>query len=68
VAGSQALWNGANKVTTYISDGEIRITLTAAEFSAVIATIEVENPTPGGGTSNIFLYRPLRAYLPVVIR
>jgi hypothetical protein len=68
VAGSQALWNGANRATTYISDVEIRIPLTTAEFTAAIATIEVENPTPGGGTSNLFLYRPLRAYLPMIIR
>jgi hypothetical protein len=68
VADSQVQWNGANRATTFISESEVSIQLTTTEFGAETAVIQVENPAPGGGTSNLFLYQPVRVYLPIVVK
>ncbi|MCB8943193.1 MAG: beta-propeller fold lactonase family protein [Ardenticatenaceae bacterium] len=67
-ADSQVQWNGANRATTYISSEVVSIELTIAEFGAETAVLQVENPAPSGGTSNLFLYQPVRVYLPMVLR
>jgi hypothetical protein len=46
----------------------VSIQLTTTEFGAETAVIQVENPAPGGGTSNLFLYQPVRVYLPIVVK
>lgn len=68
LADSQVQWNGVNRVTTFMSETEVSIQLTMAELGAATAVIQVENPTPGGGASNLFLYQPMRVYLPMVVK
>ena len=54
VEGAQAQWNGVVRPTMFVSDGELRVGLSAADvLSAGTASIVVENPAPGGGTSNV---------------
>ncbi len=46
-------WNGSPRATTFISAGEIRGTVTAADLgTAGAAMVTAVNPTPGGGTSS----------------
>jgi hypothetical protein len=53
IAGSQVQWNGANRVTTFISTTQLTAAILASD---VIATgspvVTVVNAAPGGGTSN----------------
>jgi hypothetical protein len=65
---TKGLWNGAIRTTTFMSNQAVSIQLTLAEFSAATATIQVENPSPGGGISNLFLYKPVKTYLPGVFK
>ncbi|HRW06929.1 MAG TPA: IPT/TIG domain-containing protein, partial [Caldilineaceae bacterium] len=52
VGGSQLMWNGSARNTTFISTGELRTQLTAADLAtAGSATVKVTNPAPGGGES-----------------
>ncbi len=52
VGGSQIVWQGTVKPTTYISTGEVRTTISAAEVvTAGSAAVKVVNPAPGGGDS-----------------
>jgi hypothetical protein len=54
ISSSSILWNGASRATTYVSSG----TATAAILASDIATasssilVAVQNPPPGGSTSN----------------
>jgi hypothetical protein len=51
---SQVHWNGANRPTTFVSDGELRATITAADIaSAGTASVTVFTAEPGGGESNV---------------
>ena len=68
VPGSQVQWNGVNRSKTYLSSTEIRIQLTMAEINADTAVIQVINLPAGGGASNLFVYSPVRVYLPLVIK
>ncbi|MFN8491191.1 MAG: beta-propeller fold lactonase family protein [Caldilineaceae bacterium] len=52
--GSQAFWNGAQRPTKLISDSELEMTLLAGDIgTAGVGGITVQNPTPGGGESNV---------------
>jgi hypothetical protein len=52
--GSQAYWNGAQRPTKLISTTELEMTLLAGDVgAAAIGGITVQNPTPGGGASNV---------------
>ena len=52
VAGSMVLWNGSPRTTTFVSQGQLRASITAADISlATTSQVSVFNPTPGGGTS-----------------
>jgi hypothetical protein len=52
VGGSQIVWNGSPRSTTYISTGELRTPISAADLaSAGSATVKIANPAPGGGDS-----------------
>jgi hypothetical protein len=65
---AQARWNGANRATTFVSATQVKITISAADFSAGTAVITVVNPAPGGGVSNELLYTILRVRLPYIRR
>jgi hypothetical protein len=59
VRSSIVRWNGANRVTTFVSSRELAATIAAADIAAAgTARITVVNAGPGGGTSN-------EAYLPL---
>ena len=52
IPGSVVRWDGADRVTTYISESELQAAITAADIAvAGTATVTVFNPGPGGGTS-----------------
>jgi uncharacterized protein (TIGR03437 family) len=53
VSGSTVQWNGANRVTTYVSATQLTAAITAADIANVgTANVTVVNSAPGGGTSN----------------
>jgi hypothetical protein len=53
VAGSRVLWNGEARPTAYLSATQIAAQVTAADIAnAATVSITVNNPAPGGGTSN----------------
>ncbi len=52
VAGSKIQWNGTNLATTVVSATSLTATVPASDIaSAGTASVTVNNPTPGGGTS-----------------
>ena len=52
VQGSSAEWNQSNRVTTFVSTTQLKMTLTSTDLSmAGTADITVKNPAPGGGAS-----------------
>jgi len=54
MAGSQAFWNGAQRPAKLISATELEMTLLAGDIgTAGVGGITVQNPTPGGGESNV---------------
>jgi Tol biopolymer transport system component len=55
VSTSVVRWNGADRVTTFVSKNQIQATVPASEVAAIgTASITVFNPAPGGGASNSF--------------
>src|SRR5690606_14066741 len=53
VPGSQVLWNGAVRSTTYVSPTELRASIGALDVAAAgTASVTVVSPAPGGGESN----------------
>ncbi|RZL86018.1 MAG: DUF1929 domain-containing protein [Variovorax sp.] len=54
VTGSRVRWNGADRVTTFVSATQIRAAIPATDIAtAGTAQVGVFNPTPGGGTSAV---------------
>jgi len=52
VTNSVVRWNGSDRATTYVSDTEIGVTLSATDLASTgIGTLTVYNPSPGGGSS-----------------
>lgn len=52
VSGSEVRWNGASRTTTFISNTQLRASITAADVAATgPAQVTVFSPAPGGGTS-----------------
>jgi hypothetical protein len=50
---SSVLWNGASRVTTYVSPVQLQAALVAADVAnAATGQVKVSNSSPGGGTSN----------------
>lgn len=50
---SLIMWNGQNRPTTFISSTQLKAQITADDLNAGAAvSITVNNPEPGGGTSN----------------
>lgn len=54
ILGSQVRWNGADRPTTFVSNGtQLNAQFSAADLAtAGIASVTVFNPAPGGGVSN----------------
>src|SRR5579871_3044801 len=53
VSGAVVRWNGKERTTTFISSSQLSTKVLQADIaSAGTATITVQNPPPGGGTSN----------------
>ena len=53
VNGSTVRWNGADRMTAFVSATQLTAAITAADIAtAGAASVTVVNPTPGGGTSN----------------
>jgi hypothetical protein len=53
VAASAVNWNGAALATTYVSAAQLTAVIPAADLvSASTVSVTVDNPVPGGGTSN----------------
>ena len=52
VSGSQVLWNGSQRTTTYLSNTSLTAQISATDLSSPgTASVSVQNPSPGGGTS-----------------
>ncbi|PYR51180.1 MAG: hypothetical protein DMF89_06935 [Acidobacteria bacterium] len=52
IASSVVKWNGANRATTYVGPTTLQAAITAADLASIgTATVSVQNPAPGGGTS-----------------
>ncbi|MGH3739890.1 MAG: beta strand repeat-containing protein [Micromonosporaceae bacterium] len=53
VGSSQVRWNGANRITTFVSATQLTAAIPAADIAAAgTASVTVLTPAPGGGTSN----------------
>jgi hypothetical protein len=69
ISTSQVLWNGSQAPTTYESSTSLTAQIPASNLGSVgSASVAVQNPTPGGGTSGslIFSINPLAANLTVL--
>ncbi len=54
-SGSQALWNGSGRPTTFVSSTQLTAMISASDIAAASnVQITVSNPPPGGGTSAAF--------------
>ena len=53
VSNSVVKWNGLSRSTTFVSQAQLRATISASDIAtATTAFVTVANPAPGGGTSN----------------
>jgi hypothetical protein len=53
MSGSVVQWNGSSRTTTFVSASQLTATTTANDIAASGSTpVTVNNPSPGGGTSN----------------
>src|SRR5439155_204984 len=54
---SIVLWNGASRPTTLVSSTELRATIDAADILSIgTASVAVQTPPPGGGTSGTLTF------------
>ncbi len=66
VVDSVVLWNGQPRVTTLVSNTQLKVTILASDIKkATTGHITVQNPTPGGGVSPA-TFLPVRAPAAVV--
>jgi hypothetical protein len=57
IASSVAHWNGAALATTFVSATQLTASVPASDLAFFgIASVDVINPTPGGGTSNTLTF------------
>ncbi|MBP7148104.1 MAG: S8 family serine peptidase [Acidobacteria bacterium] len=57
VSGSQVLWNGGARPTTFVGSTELRAQISAADIaSGGQAQVTVTSPPPGGGTSGALAF------------
>ncbi len=60
VSGSVVNWNGTALATTFKSSSQLTATVPASDIAAAgTASVTVNSPTPGGGTSNVEFF-PIR--------
>ena len=53
VSGSQVMWNGSARTTTFVSANQLTAAINASDIATQgTAQVTVVSPTPGGGTSN----------------
>ena len=58
VSGSIVRWNGADRVTTFVSLTQLTATISTSDIlGSGNAKITVFNPAPGGGVSNISVFK-----------
>jgi hypothetical protein len=56
---ARVYWNGTKRTTTYVSSSSLQATINASDVAVPgTAAIYVQNPTPGGGISNV-VYLPI---------
>jgi hypothetical protein len=54
VNGAVVQWNGADRTTTFVSSTQLTAEIPAGDIAAVgTAQVQVANPAPGGGVSNV---------------
>jgi hypothetical protein len=57
VSASTVNWNGAALATTYVNAVQLTAVIPATDLaSAATASVTVDNPVPGGGTSNVLMF------------
>ena len=55
---STVYWDGAPRITDYVSTSQLQVTLTAGDTALVgDFAVTVVNPAPGGGSSNIAIFQ-----------
>jgi len=65
--GATVQWNGANRVTTFVSATQVKAAITAGDVASPISVpVTVTNPAPGGGTSNALIFVVTAAPMPGV--
>lgn len=58
VPGSTVRWNGSERATSFISNTQLRATISSSDLAtAGVAQVTVFSPTPGGGPSNALTFR-----------
>jgi 6-phosphogluconolactonase (cycloisomerase 2 family) len=57
VRGAVARWNGVDRPTTYVAEGQLSLQLEPSDYASVgTGLISVSNPEPGGGSSNDMVF------------
>lgn len=57
VQGAVVKWNGADRVTTFVSATQVKAAITAADVANPVSVpVTVANPAPGGGISNALIF------------
>jgi len=57
VPGSIATWNGSPRSTVFVNAGQLRVAIPASDLvTAQTNSIQVVNPTPGGGASSTITF------------
>jgi hypothetical protein len=58
VPGSIVQWNGSSRTTVFVNSGQLRVAIPAVDLAAPqTATLQVVNPTPGGGPSTMINFQ-----------
>lgn len=65
---STVTWNNTSVTVTYVNATQLRISVPAALYGKGSGVLKVQNPAPGGGNSNEFLYNTYRITMPMIRR
>jgi len=58
VSGATVRWNGSNRTTTFTNTTKLRASISASDINSTqIANVTVNNPSPGGGASNVLTFQ-----------
>ncbi len=77
--GSRVLWNGEERPTVFVNATTLKLFINAGDLALPgVASVQVANPIPGGGDSNVLtftilepdipIFWPYRVYMPSVMR